>query len=301
MDDLTTAYYELRFTTQFLGTNGDSFQALFSKVMALAHPEDFIACRPWGNIGDRKNDGYLKSERTLFQVYAPNELAQTETMRKINEDFAGALLHWRTYFDKWVFVHNSTKGLPPDVLNLLLELEKTDPGLTVTHWGLDELVLRFRRIPEDGLKSLLGHAPSSAGKLALGFEDLRLVLENVAQSGGVAGEQAGPVSAGKIAANALSTNVTVLLRAGMEKARLVGEFFDKWHDPQYGDHIAAVFRAKYLSLRSEPTPLSGDEMFEALHDWASGTAVRTPAQRVAVLAVLAFLFEQCEIFEPARP
>jgi hypothetical protein len=42
-------------------------------------------------------------------------------------------------------------------------------------------------------------------------------------------------------------------------------------------------------------------MFDVLHDWASGNAVRTSAQRVAVLAVLAFLFEQCEIFEPARP
>ena len=301
MDELTTAFYEERFTNLFRASNGDAFQALFSKVMALAYPADFIACRPWGNIGDRKNDGYLKSERTLFQVYAPNEMAQAETMRKIDEDFAGAPPHWREHFDQWIFVHNSTKGLPPDVLRLLLELEKSNPGVTVRHWGLDELMLHFRRIPEDGLRTLLGYAPSNAGKLALGFEDLRLVLENVAQAAGVETEPAAAVSAGKIAANALSTHVTTLLRAGMEKARLVGEFFDKWHDPQYGDRIAAAFRAKYLVLRSQTPPLTGDEMFDALHDWASGTSVRTSAQRVAVLAVLAFLFEQCEIFEPARP
>lgn len=301
MDDLTTAYYEERFTNEFRQTNGDSFQALFSKVMSLAHPADFMACRPWGNIGDRKNDGYLKSERTLFQVYAPNELSQAETMRKINADFAGALPHWREHFDKWIFVHNATKGLPPDVLKLLLDLEKANQGVTAAQWSLDELMLRFRRIPEDGLKSLLGHAPSSAGKLALGFEDLRLVLENVAQLGSAESEPAAPVSAGKIAANALPAHVTTMLRAGMEKAQLVGEFFNKWHDPQYGDRIAAGFRAKYLALRSQATPLTGDEIFDTLHNWASGTAVRTSAQRVAVLAVLAFLFEQCEIFEPARP
>ena len=126
------------------------------------------------------------------------------------------------------------------------------------------------------------------------------MLENVAQSGGVESEPASPVSAGKIEANALSANVTTLLRAGMEKARMVGEFFDKWHDPEYGDRIAAAFRAKYLALRSQTPPLTGNEMFDALHDWASGTSIRTSAQRVAVLAVLAFLFEQCEIFEPAR-
>ena len=55
MDELTTAYYEERFNNLFHGTHGDSFQALFSKVMALAHPADFIACRPWGNLGDRKS------------------------------------------------------------------------------------------------------------------------------------------------------------------------------------------------------------------------------------------------------
>ena len=73
MDDITRAYYELKFQVAFLTAKGDAFQTLFEQVMGKAHPADFIPCRPWGNVGDRKNDGYLKSERTLFQVYAPNE------------------------------------------------------------------------------------------------------------------------------------------------------------------------------------------------------------------------------------
>lgn len=68
MDQRTQVYYEQRFRIQWLAAKGLAFQDLFASVMAKGHPEDFMPCRPWGSIGDRKNDGYLKSERTLFQV-----------------------------------------------------------------------------------------------------------------------------------------------------------------------------------------------------------------------------------------
>jgi hypothetical protein len=72
-----------------------------------------MACRPWGNQGDRKNDGFLKSERRLFQVYAPNEMEAAKAKTKITADFEGAKEHWGKHFDKWTFVHNATDGLPP--------------------------------------------------------------------------------------------------------------------------------------------------------------------------------------------
>ena len=116
MDKQTKTFYELRFRNQFLESKATAFQDLFTALMSKAHPGDFIPCRPWGNIGDRKNDGYLKSERMLFQVYAPNELKAADAVAKIERDFAEALPHWRDYFDTWVFVHNAHGGLPPGVI-----------------------------------------------------------------------------------------------------------------------------------------------------------------------------------------
>jgi glycosyltransferase involved in cell wall biosynthesis len=110
-------------------------------------------------LGDRKNDGYLKSERLLFQVYAPNELKASQTITKIREDFTQALQHWKEHFDSWVFVHNATSGLPPQVIGTLLELEQQHPQITVKHWGFEELVLRFRQLSPDALRSLYGPAP----------------------------------------------------------------------------------------------------------------------------------------------
>ena len=89
MDKPTKVYYEHRFRTQFLEAKGAAFQELFVAIMSKAHGGDFMPCRPWGAVGDRKNDGDLKSERILFQVYAPNEFKVSQTTAKIREGFYG--------------------------------------------------------------------------------------------------------------------------------------------------------------------------------------------------------------------
>ena len=98
--NLTQAYYESRFENLFRAAKGNEFQSLFERLMGLAYKADFMACRPWGNQGDRKNDGFLKSERRLFQVYAPNEMEAAKAISKITEDFDAAKMHWGSHFDK---------------------------------------------------------------------------------------------------------------------------------------------------------------------------------------------------------
>lgn len=110
--NLSDAYYEQKFETEFLRAKGDAFQTLFERLMGLAYKADFMACRPWGNQGDCKNDGFLKSERRLFQVYAPNEMDAAKATAKIAEDFEGAKRHSGKHSDAWAFVHNATDGLP---------------------------------------------------------------------------------------------------------------------------------------------------------------------------------------------
>lgn len=81
--NLQQAFYEQKFENAFLRAKGDEFQTFFEKLMGLAYKADFMACRPWGKRGDRKNDGFLKSERRLFQVYAPNEMTEAKAVTKI--------------------------------------------------------------------------------------------------------------------------------------------------------------------------------------------------------------------------
>ncbi|MHB1628618.1 MAG: hypothetical protein ACYCVB_09650 [Bacilli bacterium] len=116
MDRLSRAYYESAFEREFLKRKGTSFQDFFSEIMEKCNPSDFQRVRPTGRMGDGKNDGYLKSEQRVFQVYAPKNMSTKQTVRKIDEDFSGALSGWDGYIARWTFVHNCRDGLGPDVL-----------------------------------------------------------------------------------------------------------------------------------------------------------------------------------------
>ena len=295
--NLQEAYYELRFENEFLRGKGDAFETLFDKLMGLAFKADYMPSRPWGNVGDRKNDGYLKSERRLFQVYAPNELKATDATNKINEDFEGAKKHWEEYFDKWVFVHNADAGLPAHVIELLLKLDKENPKIEVSHWSLNELRDLFRRIPTNEKETWYGPAPTEETKSKIGFADLKIVLESISDSSPPLNSEVKDVPAGKIEANALSESVAFLLRQGMTKSPLVDLFFSQWHDASLGERIAAAFKAKYLALKEEFTP---NEVFTELQAWAGGKEIGTPEHQVAVLMILAYYFESCEIYEEPR-
>lgn len=295
--NLTQAYYESRFENLFRAAKGNEFQTLFERLMGLAYKADFMACSPWGKDGDRKNDGFLKSERRLFQVYAPNEMAAKEAIAKITEDFAGAKLHWGTHFDKWVFAHNATGGLPPHVQTLLLDFEKANSGITLEPWSLEEFRLIFRKLTIDDLLPWLGAAPSEETKASLGFKDLRPVLETLGQRPTPTDSAVRDVPMGKIEANSLSESVATLIKSGMGKAPLVEKFFAQWHDETLGERIAEAFRTEYQRLRSLHTP---NAVFGELQAWAGGRDRGTPEHEMAVLAVIAYYFERCDIYEAPR-
>jgi hypothetical protein len=59
LEELTTAYYESQFRLRYVESKGDGFQSFFSTIMEMRYPGDFVRVRPWGKLGDHKNDGYL--------------------------------------------------------------------------------------------------------------------------------------------------------------------------------------------------------------------------------------------------
>ena len=295
--NLQDAYYEQKFENEFLRAKGDAFQTFFERLMGLAYKADFMACRPWGNQGDLKNDGFLRSERRLFQVYAPNEMGATKAKAKISEDFAGAKEHWGEHFDTWVFVHNATAGLPPHVQQLLLDFERANPCVRLEPWCLEELRQIFRTLSSEDKASWFGPAPTDATKLKLGFADLKVVLERIAALPMPLMTDVQDVPTGKIEANALSEAVGRLLKEGMIKTHLVQDFLSQWHDETLGERLAEAFKAEYARLRGQQTP---NEIFSNLQAWAGGTSRGTPEHEIAVNTVLAYYFERCDIFEEPR-
>ncbi|RJX22798.1 MAG: hypothetical protein C4575_00715 [Desulforudis sp.] len=295
--DIQKAFYEQKFENEFIKAKGTAFQDLFNKLMGIAYKGDFIACRPWGNRGDRKNDGFLRTERRLFQVYAPYEMSESKAIKKIEEDFEGAKEHWGVLFDKWVFAHNAIEGLPPHVHKTLLEFQQDNPDIVLETWGWEEFLIVFKRLKLEDLQSWFGNAPTEEAKDKLGFKDLQVILEAIEDRGTPDISQVKEVPKGKIEANSLSDNVAILLKEGMVKAPLVEEFFSKWHDPMFGERIAESFRVQYELLRDNHTP---NQIFSELQAWIGGSALGTPEHQLAVLTIMAYYFESCEIYEEPR-
>lgn len=229
----------------------------------------------------------------LFQSYAPNELSANECLLKVEEDFNGALPYWQAYFETWVFVHNSRDGLGPQVTEKLLALGAANPPLTVTQWGFEELRQEAMQLREPELASMFGPAPSREGMIELGLADLVPILDHISRLAPVADPDLRPVPADKLQRNLLSDSVAALLRAGMSRADLVRKYFQQ--KPTLQDQIAESFRRQYQELRAGLA--APDDVFAGLQRFAGGTLVPSPSRQNAVLATLAFFFEECDVFE----
>lgn len=293
MDQLTRAFFEMKFKEAFRDAKGEAFQSLFSRVMSMRFPGDFMAVRPWGSDGDRKNDGCLSSRRNLFQCYAPNDLTAVACVAKIDEDFAGALKHWKEHFDTWTFVHN-TRELPPHVVEKLLVLGAQHAPVTLNHWGFEELRLEVFCLGESELSELLGPAPSQTTLVRLAVSDLEPILRHISTQEPTRAPDLRPVPAEKLAYNQLSADAATMLTAGMTRTELLKKYFRL--RPRERDRIAESFKRAYESLRADCLP--PDEILMGLRRFAGGEhTAATPAGETAFLAVLAYFFEECDIFE----
>ena len=299
MDGYSRAFYEVKFRLEFRSRSGEEFQDFFSSIMESRYPGDFQRIKPGGPHGDRKCDGYLSSEKKVFQAYAPHTMESRGTISKINQDFTGAKEHWKEQMRAWVFVHNQWRGLPADVLielnRLTALVEKL--GIVISRCCEPELKQVFFELSEHAIGGILGYSPTPRDFQVLDFKDLQIVIDAISQGSPTElQDDIKTVPPEKLKVNDLSESVQSLLVVGSRKSHLVRELFRKWHDPELGDRIANTFREKYKIFKR--SGVAGDDLFQELWMFARGGGVTRPKDEAAVLAVLAFLFEECDIFEP---
>ena len=262
--------------------------------MAHKFPGDFHPVRPYGPKGDLKCDGFRASDGTVFQCYAPDAVKLEPLLAKLNEDFAGALVHWTTKMRRWEFVHNDSRGLPAEAVQRIAELNMANPSVALTVCGEAELRLIAMSLALHQLEDLFGAVPSGRVLEKLNFDALRPVLLAIQGQEPDAEPSLMAPSAAKLERNALSQDAAGLLRQGRRREQLVEAFFASWPDPDLGEEIAQAFRVRYQGLKA--AGLSLDNIFGELQAFAGGMTGE-PARQGAVLAVLSYFFERCDIFE----
>jgi hypothetical protein len=103
------------------------------------------------------------------------------------------------------------------------------------------------------------------------------------------------VPADKLEYNQLSQAAGILRKAGMTRAEVVKRYLRGIADQTRYDRMAAAFRLRHQELKAEGR--APDDIFVGLQKFVAGDAVPSPSHQAATLAILAFFFEACEIFE----
>ncbi|MBI3128474.1 MAG: hypothetical protein HYZ11_12785 [Candidatus Tectomicrobia bacterium] len=296
MDETQRLFYRKNFQVRFLRSTATEFQNLFSDIMQRVYKADFQKVRPYGKHGDLKCDGFLSSKGAVYQCYAPRELKEKETIHKIKVDYPGAKKHWRDQMKQWVFVHNDNDGLPGGVVRHLHVLKTSEKKkVEVFWWSEPELIGEMEKLDEADLVDLFGPQPTKVQSQIISFPELQTVLTAISKSIPDPEPVIKAPSPEKIAHNNLSEDTTRFLHLGRHLEREVQKFLEKWPDPAFADQIAETFRNQYDALRN--TGLNSEEIFVGILRFCGFNQGNGSAHNTAVLAVVSYFFERCDIFE----
>jgi hypothetical protein len=286
--------WETQFQLAVATYPGERFQELFAEIMERRHP-GFQRIRPWGPQGDRKNDGWLPAEKTLFQCYAPSSFTTKELEAKLTEDYEGATEHWKDKFTDWVFVHNDRNGMAPSVAQLIQDLDARADQVTCTSWGPFQLREQFASLSEADRVAILGPVLTPTDFMGIGAKTIKPLIETLGAQKPDPAAPVNPVPVGKIEANDLTDEQIAFLTMGAGRAPLVDHYMNNAYTmPTQIDAIATAVADKYRALRDAGQPPA--QTLDDMVTWVSGGDIGSK-MLANVWAVIAYFFERCHIFE----
>lgn len=293
--------YKLSFKVKLMQSYGTEFQDFFSTVMEKAHGADFVRVRAFGSLGDKGCDGYLQSCGRVYQCYGKMADASVKVatlVNKINDDFALATGHLQTVMKEWHFGHNLLNGFPIEGVQAIEALKAANKQHTIGLVGPAKLEEFALALTPDNLLELFGPAATADDSRNLQMAEVGALLESVISSIGTGpadGEEVKPVPVDKLKFNKLPEHWCGLVRAGIQNAPYVAGYIGQYHDPEIGSKIAVAFNERYRTLRLEG--LDPGAIMDCLYEAVTGIGSVTAQRQVAAHALLAHLFESCDIFE----
>lgn len=280
---------------------GEALQRFFSEVMSLRHGDDFVQVRAFGRLGDKGCDGYLRSSGQLFQCFGAlnGQTSQVaKLVRKIGDDFITATTQLPDLMTEWHFVHNLVDGMPVEAVAKLKELERAHPALKIGCFGLESFVEVVFGLCSDDIAALLGPTASREDADCLDAAVLRSLIRELGTAADAidfSPVDLRPAPMDKLNYNHLPNHWKMLITGGWMNTSLLIERFAQPDAPLLGDRIERLFGAKYRYFKAQG--LAPGAIMAALFDFVTGIGHVTPQQQVAAQALLAYLFENCHIFE----
>jgi hypothetical protein len=262
--------------------------------MNYAEP-NFQQIKPWGNIGDRKNDGYIKPKGIFYQVYAPEEirLNYPEAVKKIKNDFNGLISQWSPVNEFYFLVNDKFKGVSAEAeitMSQIIADNKLINGGIITAKFLEN---KLFSLSDDQIQTIVGHIPDPS-KIQLDYSVLNEVINHIMQLSldqALQPEIKMPDWKQKIQFNQLSEATALRLNNGYVQVNSLQNYLDN-----NGNFLADELRDKMNEIYiSEKKTYSGDELFWAIVQKASPE--NKSIYQSAAIVIMAKYFEACDIFE----
>lgn len=297
------------FKNKLLGYNGQKFEDLFVDIMSKANIE-FQAVKAYGNIGDKKNDGFIRSTGTYYQVFAPENIGNSKTIydavKKLETDFRGLIKNWddTCKVKKFFFVINDKYvGIPAPILEKVEELNNL-PEFSEIDIGIfsgKDLESVFNSLDDDQVYDIVGYVPNQDMPL-LEYEALAetvFYLTNVEVDGFENENLVVPDFNEKIKFNGLSQSIEdKLVCASYQEGDLL-KYFNE--NPGLNDILQKKFHSFYESSKNEIQENEenySDRRF--FHILDKSCHKKTTSIITSVLILMAHYFISCDIFEEPK-
>lgn len=283
------------FKNQILESNGQAFEDIFTKIMNY-RDSAFQAIKPWGNIGDRKNDGYIKSKGIFYQVFAPEDISKSypEVIKKLNKDFIGLKNHWSPINEFYFVVNDKYLGVNADSE---IEIQKIkanhflNESSFVTTKDLENWLFELN---DDEILSIVGSIPDPNKINVLDYSVINEVVDHIMNFSGSFGKNPViqlPDWEKKIQFNNLSQAVKSILDNASIHVTELEVFLNN-----QGNFLSDSLRDKLNEIyESTKIKYSGDELFFSI------LGISTPKETLpfknSTLVIMAKYFESCDIFE----
>lgn len=283
-------------------SDGSAFERLFSDIMSKYNPK-FEQVKPYGNVGDRKNDGFDKTMGEYYQVFAPEILEKTiaDAVKKLDDDFKGLYNYWNTLcpIKTYNFVINDKyKGAPQPLHGKMLELAKAYPDICFNIITVNRLEDYFLTLSEDDMVAIVGYLVNPT--LQLDYSALTEVLNHLMNARGHIEKsdlRSVPDFEEKIKFNGINLQVASLIRSASYQVGNLEQYFKRNSEftrTEIQKRITDCYLNAQSAIDSSAEDYADSVVLRMVEDICPAGAL---AAKNAALILIAYYFESCDIFE----
>lgn len=283
------------FKNKIYKADGQAFEDLFTEIMNY-YCVGFQSIKPWGNVGDRKNDGYIESEGTYYQVYAPESITKSyvKLLKKIETDFSGLIEQWNPVINFYFVINDKYKGVNADCEIIMQELKKRHNLNASKILTAKDLENRVFELMDDQIFTIIGQLPDPNKLKHLDFSTLNEVISHIMELPIEYNKEYSitlPNLDEKIQFNGLSGVTENYLYNALLKVVYLEEYLSD-NSNFVADSLRDKLNDVYLQEKKQN---SEDALFWAIVNQLSPK--QEQIYQTTVIIIMAKYFESCDIFE----